>query len=66
MTDQANTTTVLAPIGLCEVYGRALMAMDPRPRLKRFGVVNGGRRMLGDRTPRPALNLKIIEKDANL
>lgn len=43
-----------------DYMGRA--AMDLRPRLKTFLVIEGGRRMLGERTPRcRALDLKIIK-----
>jgi hypothetical protein len=38
----------------------ALMAMIDGPPRK-FKTVEGGRRMLGEKTPRPALDLKIIK-----
>jgi hypothetical protein len=34
-----------------EQMGRAALAINSLPRLKKFGIVHGGRRMLGDRTP---------------
>jgi hypothetical protein len=46
-----------------EVMGRAALAMDPRPRLKRFAVHDGSRRMLGEKTPRPALDLRLIRRN---
>jgi hypothetical protein len=41
--------------------GRYVMAINSLPRLQKFGVVHGRRRMLGPKTPRPALDLKIVE-----
>lgn len=42
-----------------ELMGRAAMALKSQRDLLR--VVEGGRRMLDDRTPRPAIDLKIIK-----
>lgn len=61
MTDQANTPTVPAlDAWYFGFLGKMAMAMDPRPRLKRFALHDGARRMLAPKTERAALNLKII------
>ena len=41
--------------------GVAAMALKSRRDL--FRVIPGGRRMLGERTPRPAVDLKLVEKE---
>jgi hypothetical protein len=45
-----------------DYMGRAALDLKTRPRPK-LTIHDGGRRMLGDRTPRPALELKIVEKE---
>jgi len=58
MSDLNQAPAPLHP--LLEGYGAAFMAMGTQPRHK-FKTIAGGRRMLGEKTPRPALDLKIIK-----
>jgi hypothetical protein len=63
---EATTPIVLPPAVLARwnfEMGRAALAMDLRPRLKRFSVHDGSRRMLGEKTPRPALDLRLIRRN---
>ncbi len=65
MSDTASTPTVLAPVPVIPAcYGLPFMQMGLRP-ARKFTVHEGGRRMLAEKTARPALDLKIIkpEKD---
>jgi hypothetical protein len=49
------------PFDMLEAAGRHAMSLGTRPRWK-FAVVDGGRRRFHDRTPRPAVNLKIVSE----
>ena len=49
---------------MLDAYGMAAMRLGTRPRWQ-FGVVEGDRRRFGDRTPRPALDLKIVRKETD-
>jgi hypothetical protein len=64
MTDQAPTLPPISAFdrAFLDLAGRALLlGVDPRPRLERFAVHAGGRR-LADRTP-GAASLTIIQGD---
>jgi hypothetical protein len=50
------------PLTADELMGRAALALGERPKYK-FAVHEGDRRRFGDRTPRPAVDLKIIRED---
>jgi hypothetical protein len=65
MTDQAPAPIVVfAVTPMFELAGRAAMSLSTRPRWK-FAVHDGDRRRFGDRTPRPALDLKIVSRKEN-
>jgi hypothetical protein len=63
MSDGANTPIVLAPVSIIpHEYGLAAMELDPRPRLKKYPVIDGKRRRYGPRSP-GAASLTTIQGD---
>jgi hypothetical protein len=60
MTDQAPAP-LYGDAAYDHAAGLAAMALIKRPRWK-FAVHDGGRRMLGERAPRPTLDLKIVKE----
>jgi hypothetical protein len=66
MSDQASTPTGPAlDRWYFDFMGKQAMAMDPRPRLKRFAVHDGDRRRLADRSPGAANLVCIPNKKEN-
>ncbi|MFY9835018.1 MAG: hypothetical protein WAK55_00835 [Xanthobacteraceae bacterium] len=68
MSDTAHGPVVLPPLAafdrhFFELAGRAALELGARPKFK-FAVLDGGRRMLGPKTDRPAPDLKLVGKES--